>query len=172
MLFDTTLIIWRYIVGTCVKGGCLFWPGQWSIGITFFFFFSFCWHWSDLDAFGHLRMSGTKCESHVYRTQDWGYESKNTGLHGNSVILFTRSSGQMHISVFFQSFRFFYKKWATLSARMTLLWSFEAETTLKRLSELKSWGAQLQKKRLLHSQGTGWCSESEFAASRCKRMCI
>ena len=107
MLFDTTLIIWRYIVGTWVKGGCLFWPGQWSIGITFFFFFSFCWHWSDLDAFGHLLMSGTKCESHVYRTQDWGYESKNTGLHGNSVILFTRSSGQMHISVFFQSFRFF-----------------------------------------------------------------
>ena len=52
-------------------------------------------------------MSGTKCESHAFRTQDWGYESKNTGLHGNSVILSTRSSGQMHISVFFQSFRFF-----------------------------------------------------------------
>ena len=63
-------------------------------------------------------------------------------------------------------------KWATLSARMTLLWSCEAETTLKRLSELKSWGAQLQKKRLLDSQGTGWCSESESAASRCERMCL
>ena len=55
---------------------------------------------------------------------------------------------------------------------MTLLWSCEAETTLKRLSELKSWSAQLQKKRLLDSQGTGWCSESEFAASRCERKCL
>ena len=66
-----------------------------------------CWHWSGLNDLRHLRMSGTKCESRAFRTQDWGYESKNTGLHGNSVILSTRSSGQMHISVFFQSFRFF-----------------------------------------------------------------
>ena len=75
-------------------------------------------------------------------------------------------------------FRFSFKAFASsykvghslgLDDPVMILWGWNNLEKVIRAEELRG---TVAKKRLLDSQGTGWCSESEFAASRCERMCL
>ena len=75
-------------------------------------------------------------------------------------------------------FRFSFKAFASsykvghslgLDDPVMILWGWNNLEKVIRAEELRG---TVAKKRLLDSQGTVWCSESEFAASRCERMCL